>query len=120
MKQRQSALKPPVGQSRDMLSTLRIQAADGHVITFCNVDTRFNDCQGWEVFKNGERVLFNTRVYEQFRGLKSGLMVTVEVCEGRTTTSDKCMLAAAKSLLALLDKYPSFASLAAHPARTDN
>ena len=93
---------------------------DTHVVEFVAVDTRFNDCCNWQVMNGEERVLFSTRMHEQFRDVKSGLMATVEVCEGHPEPSDKRMLAAAKSMLSLLDKYPSFASLAAHPGRIDN
>lgn len=112
--------KPQPGKSPDMLKLLRIQISDTHVVEFDDVDTRFNDCCNWQVMNGEERILFSTRMHEQFRDVKSGLMATVEVCEGRPEPSDKRMLAAAKSMLSLLDKYPSFASLAAHPARIDN
>lgn len=112
--------KPLPGTSRDMLKRLRIQLPDTHVVEFVAVDTRFNDCCNWQVMNGEERVLFSTRMHEQFRDVKSGLMATVEVCEGHPEPSDKRMLAAAKSMLSLLDKYPSFASLAAHPGRIDN
>ncbi|HDS8282045.1 TPA: hypothetical protein RKY22_005632 [Klebsiella michiganensis] len=112
--------KPQPGTSLDMLKLLRIQVSDSCVVEFDNVDTRFNDCSNWQVMKGDERVLFSTRMYEQFRDVKSGLMATVAVCEGRPEPSDERMLAAAKAMLSLLDKYPSFASLAAHPGRIDN
>lgn len=112
--------KPQPGTSQDMLKLLRIQVSETFVVEFDSVDTRFNDCSNWQVMKGEERVLFSTRMYEQFRDVKSGLMATVQVCEGRPEPSDERMLAAAKAMLSLLDKYPSFASLAAHPGRIDN
>ena len=38
-----------VGQSTDIVKLLRIQASDTHVVEFDNVDTRFNDCNNWQV-----------------------------------------------------------------------
>lgn len=38
-----------VGQSTDIVKLLRIQASDSHVVEFDNVDTRFNDCNNWQV-----------------------------------------------------------------------
>ena len=42
-----------VGESRDMVALLRIQATDTHVVEFDNVDTRFNDCTNWQVMEGG-------------------------------------------------------------------
>lgn len=112
--------KKQPGKSPDMLKLLRIQLSDTHVVEFDNVDTRFNDCCNWQVMKGEERVLFSTRMHEQYRDVKSGLMATVEVCENRPQPTDAHMLAAANLTLKLLDAYPSFASLAAHPCRIDN
>lgn len=42
-----------VGESRDMVKLLRIQATDTHVVEFDNVDTRFNDCNNWQVMAEG-------------------------------------------------------------------
>ncbi|WP_318366452.1 hypothetical protein [Enterobacter sp.] len=108
-----------VGQSADILPVLRVSASDDHVIEFCKVDTRFNDCAGWEVRKNGERVYFNTRMYERFSDVKSGVLAAITVCEMYPSAPDSAMLAAAKAMLNVLDKYPSFAALAAHPDRID-
>ena len=38
-----------VGQSTEIVKLLRIQASDTHVVEFDNVDTRFNDCNNWQV-----------------------------------------------------------------------
>jgi hypothetical protein len=73
--------KPQPGTSQDMLKLLRIQVSETFVVEFDSVDTRFNDCSNWQVMKGEERVLFSTRMYEQFRDVKSGLMATVQVCE---------------------------------------
>jgi hypothetical protein len=111
-------IKP--GTSPDLLPLLQIRLSDTHVAEFDKVDTRFNDCCNWQVMEGEELVLFSTRMHEQFRDVKSGLMATVAVCEGHPLPSDARMLAAAKLMLKLLDACPSFASLAAYPARIDN
>jgi hypothetical protein len=100
-----------------MLKLLRIQATDTHVLEFDNVDTRFNDCGNWQVVAKGKRVLFSTRTYEHFADVKSGVLATINVCENRATESDVAMLESAKAMIAVLDRYPSFAALAAHPDR---
>jgi len=114
------AKKTKPGTSPDLLPLLRIRLSDTHVAEFDKVDTRFNDCCNWQVMEGKERILFSTRMHEQFRDVKSGLMATVAVCEGHPLPSDARMLAAANLMLKLLDACPSFASLAAHPARIDN
>ncbi|MGK6886241.1 hypothetical protein ACKU3T_023700 [Enterobacter hormaechei] len=42
-----------VGQSTEIVKLLRIQASDTHVVEFDNVDTRFNDCNNWQVMAGG-------------------------------------------------------------------
>ncbi|WNP36925.1 hypothetical protein RN333_22015 (plasmid) [Enterobacter kobei] len=115
--QSQRTGKKAVGVSRDLMTVLRIQAADDHVIEFFNVDTRFNDCNGWEVRKDGERVYFNTRQYERFSDVKSGVLSVITLCQKYPQDSDSVLLAAAKAMLSVLDSSPSFAALAAHPDR---
>lgn len=114
------AKKTKAGTSPDMLPLLRIRLSETHVVEFDKVDTRFNDCCNWQVMEGEEKVLFSTRMYERFLDVKSGVIATVAVCEGHPLPSDARMLAAANLILKLLDTYPSFASLAAHPARIDN
>ena len=106
-----------VGESSIMLKRLRIRASDTHVIEFDSVDTRFNDCRHWQVMANGERVLFSNRSYERFSDVKAGILATIQVCRGRATSSDSAMLDSAKTMIAVLDAFPSFAALAAHPQR---
>jgi len=106
-----------VGESRDMVKLLRIQATETHLVEFDNVDTRFNDCTNWQVVKGGERILFSTRMHERFSEVKSGVLATISVCENAATASDSAMLESAKALMQVLDGYPSFAALAAHPKR---
>ena len=48
---------------------------------------------------------------------KSGVLATITVCENAATASDSAMLESAKALMKILDGYPSFAALAAHPKR---
>ena len=62
-----------VGQSTEIVKLLRIQASDTHVVEFDNVDTRFNDCNNWQVMAGGKRVLFSNRMYERFSDVKSEL-----------------------------------------------
>ncbi|WP_318391020.1 hypothetical protein [Enterobacter sp.] len=114
--QSQRTDKKTVGVSRDLVAMLRIQAADDHVIEFCNVDTRFNDCSGWAVLKGGERIYFNTRMHERFGDVKAGVIQTISNC---SPGAENVLLAAAKTLLNALDQYPSFVALAAHPDRID-
>lgn len=106
-----------VGQSTDMVKLLRIQASDTHVVEFDNVDTRFNDCNNWQVMAEGERILFSTRMYERYSDMKAGVLATIMVCENRATGADTAMLESAKVMMQVLDGYPSFAALAAHPKR---
>ena len=106
-----------VGQSNDIVKLLRIQASDTHVVEFDNVDTRFNDCNNWQVMAEGKRVLFSIRTYERFSDVKSGIVATISVCENSATVSDTAMLESAKVMMQVLDGYPSFAALAAHPKR---
>lgn len=106
-----------VGQSTVIVKLLRIQASDTHVVEFDNVDTRFNDCNNWQVMAGNNRVLFSRRMYESFSDVKSGIVATVSVCENSTTVSDTAMLEGAKVMMQVLDGYPSFAALAAHPKR---
>jgi len=106
-----------VGESRDMVKLLRIQATDTHVVEFDNVDTRFNDCNNWQVMAEGKRVLFSNRMYERFSDMKSGVLATIAVCENRASAADIAMLESAKAMMKVLDSYPSFAALAAHPKR---
>ncbi|EOC1314892.1 hypothetical protein ACI09C_003988 [Cronobacter turicensis] len=106
-----------VGQSTEIVKLLRIQASDTHVIQFDNVDTRFNDCDNWQVMVGGKRVLFSNRMYERFSDVKSGLLATINVCENSAVETDAAMLEGAKVMMQVLDGYPSFAALAAHPKR---
>ncbi|WP_240771475.1 hypothetical protein [Siccibacter turicensis] len=115
-----SMAKPKPGTSRDMFELVRIQADERHVIEFDKIDTRFNDCTNWQVCVSGERVLFSTRIHERFSDVKSGVLATIAVCEGRSAESDRNMLAAAKAMLAVLDKYPSFGALVKHPGVMKN
>lgn len=115
-----SMAKPKPGTSPDMFELVRIQADDRHVIEFDKIDTRFNDCTNWQVCVNGERVLFSTRIHERFSDVKSGVLATIAVCEGRPTEPDRNMLAAAKAMLVVLDKYPSFGALVKHPGVMKN
>ena len=66
---------------------------------------------------NGERVLFSNRSYERFSDVKAGILATIQVCRGRATSSDSAMLDSAKTMIAVLDAFPSFAALAKHPNR---
>ncbi|HBL5403627.1 TPA: hypothetical protein LR346_004874 [Enterobacter hormaechei] len=100
-----------------MVKLLRIQASDTHVVEFDNVDTRFNDCNNWQVMAGGKRVLFSNRMYERFSDVKSGIVATINVCENSGSVTDKAMLEGAKVMMQVLDGYPSFAALAAHPKR---
>ena len=104
-----------VGQSTDIVKLLRIQASDTHVVEFDNVDTRFNDCNNWQVMAGGKRVLFSNRMYERFSDVKSGIVATINVCENSAGVADAAMLAGAKVMMEGLDGYPSFAALAALP-----
>lgn len=106
-----------VGQSTEIVKLLRIQASDTHVVEFDNVDTRFNDCNNWQVMAGGKRVLFSNRMYERFSDVKSGIVATINVCENSGSVTDKAMLEGAKVMMQVLDGYPSFAALAAHPKR---
>ncbi|ELY6169647.1 hypothetical protein SNO30_004006 [Cronobacter sakazakii] len=106
-----------VGQSTEIVKLLRIQASDTHVIEFDNVDTRFNDCDNWRVVARGKRVLFSTRMHERFSDVKSGLLATINVCENLASETDSAVLDGAKAMMQVLDGYPSFAALAAHPKR---
>ena len=106
-----------VGQSTGMVKLLRIQASDTHVVGFDNVDTRFNDCNNWQVMAGGKCVLFSNRMYERFSEVKSGIVATINVCENSGSVTDKAMLEGAKVMMQVLDGYPSFAALAAHPKR---
>lgn len=106
-----------VGQSTEIVKLLRIQASDTHVVEFDNVDTRFNDCNNWQVMAGDKRVLFSNRMYERFSDVKSGIVATIAVCENCATVSDAAMLEGAKAMMQVLDGYPSFAALAAHPNR---
>ncbi|QEM94277.1 hypothetical protein FEI17_26950 (plasmid) [Kosakonia radicincitans] len=115
MKPSLAATKNAVGQSADMLPLLRIRLPDNWTAEFDRVDTRFNDCCNWQVMNGSDRVLFSTRMYQRFSDMKSGVIATVDVCEGRSSESDKRQAEAGKMLLAVLDKYPSFAALAKHP-----
>lgn len=105
------------GTSPDMLPLLRIRLSENWIAEFDKVDTRFNDCCNWQVMNGSGRVLFSTRMYQRFSDMKSGVIATVDVCEGRSSESDKRQAEAGKRLLAVLDKYPSFAALAKHPDR---
>jgi hypothetical protein len=58
------------------------------VVEFDNVDTRFNDCNNWQVMAGEERVLFSNRMYERFSDVKSGIVATIQVCEGRPEPSE--------------------------------
>lgn len=102
-----------IGVTKDMLPVLRIQASENCLIEFSQVDIRFNDCCGWQVVLNGVRVLFDRREHERFQQLRAGVSATL----ASAAAGDKAMLAGAKALLNLLDQYPSFAALAAHPGR---
>ncbi|ELY4112137.1 hypothetical protein SMY46_003869 [Cronobacter turicensis] len=102
-----------IGVTKDMLPVLRIQASENCLIEFSQVDIRFNDCCGWQVVLDGERVLFDRREHERFQQLRAGVSAILASAEA----GDKTMLAGAKALLNLLDQYPSFATLAAHPDR---
>lgn len=104
-------------QSTEIVKLLRIQASDTHVVEFDNVDTRFNDCNNWQVMAGGKRVLFSNRMYERFSEVKSGIVATINVCENSGSVTDKAMLEGAKVMMQVLDGYPSFAALAAHPKR---
>jgi len=84
-----------VGESRDMVKLLRIQATETHLVEFDNVDARFNDCTNWQVVKGGERILFSTRMHERFSEVKSGVLATITVCENAATASDSAMLESA-------------------------
>lgn len=106
-----------VGVSKEMVKLLRIQATELHVIEFDQVDTRFNDCCSWQVMEGDEKVFFSTRMYERFSDVKSGVLATITVYETYTQASDLKILAAAKSMIAVLDRCASFAALAAHPNR---
>lgn len=117
MKPSTNATRTAVGQSTEMLPLLRIRLSDNWIAEFDNVDTRFNDCCNWQVMNGSGRVLFSTRMYQRFSDMKSGVIATVDVCEGRSSESDKRQAEAGKRLLAVLDKYPSFAALAKHPDR---
>lgn len=115
LKTRQTARK--VGQSSEIVKLLRIQATDTHVVEFDNVDTRFNDCTNWQVMQGSERVLSSNRMCERFSDMKSGVLATISVCENLNSASESAMLEGAKALMKVLDSYPSFAALAAHPKR---
>ena len=65
----------------------------------------------------GKRVLFSNRMYERFSDVKSGIVATINVCENSGSVTDKAMLEGAKIMMQVLDGYPSFAALAAHPKR---
>ncbi|HGD3628689.1 TPA: hypothetical protein ACI4GM_004642 [Enterobacter hormaechei] len=65
----------------------------------------------------GKRVLFSNRMYERFSDVKSGIVATINVCENSGSVTDKAMLEGAKVMMQLLDGYPSFGALAAHPKR---
>ena len=86
-----------VGQSTEIVKLLRIQASDTHVVEFDNVDTRFNDCNNWQVMAGGKRVLFSNRMYERFSDVKSGIVATINVCENSGSVTDKAMLEGAKA-----------------------
>jgi len=105
------------GTSPEMLPLLRIRLSENWTAEFDNVDTRFNDCCNWQVMNGTERVLFSTRMHERFSDMKSGVIATVDVCCGRPSDSDRLQAEAGKTLLAVLDRYPSFAALATHPDR---
>lgn len=49
--------------------------------------------------------------------MKSGIVATINVCENSAGVADAAMLAGAKVMMQVLDGYPSFAALAAHPKR---
>lgn len=83
----------------------------------CESATRFNDCNNWQVMAGGKRVLFSNRMYERFSDVKSGIVATINVCENSGSVTDKAMLEGAKVMMQVLDGYPSFAALAAHPKR---
>jgi len=106
-----------VGQSTEIVKLLRIQASDTHVVEFDNVDTRFNDCNNWQVLAGGKRVLSSNRMNEHFSDVKSGIVATVNVCENSASVADTVMLEGAKVMMQVLDGYPSFAALAVHPKR---
>lgn len=106
-----------VGTSRDMVTLLRIQATNTHVVEFDNVDTRFNDCSNWQVMEGDKRILFSTRTHERFSDIKAGVLATIAVCENRATASDTAMLESAKAMMKVLDACPSFGALVAHPKR---
>lgn len=109
-----------VGESRNMVKLLRIQATDTHVLEFDNVDTRFNDCSNWQVIAGGERVLFSTRMHERFSEMKSGVLATIAGCEKHVTASDIVMLESAKAMMTVLDACGSFVALTTHPKRITN
>lgn len=92
-------------------------APDVESLTLCNPDTRFNDCNNWQVMAGGKRVLCSNRMYERFSDVKSGIVATINVCENSGSVTDKAMLEGAKVMMQVLDGYPSFAALAAHPKR---
>lgn len=71
----------------------------------------------WQVMAGGKRVLFSNRMYERFSDVKSGIVATINVCENSGSVTDKAMLEGAKVMMQVLDGYPSFAALAAHPKR---
>ena len=102
-----------IGVAKDMLHSLCIQVSDICLVEFSHVDIRFNDCCGWQVMLNGERVLFNSREHERFQLLRNGVSVTL----ANTNHTAPELFEGAKALLNLLDQYPSFAALAAHPKR---
>lgn len=112
--------KPQLGKAADVLPLLRIRLSDTCVIEFVEVDIRFNDCRRWQILEGEKAVLFSPRSHEKLHDVRREATIALDVHEKQADDRDTCQSAAARAVLKLLAEYPTFAALAAHPARIDN
>ncbi len=108
--------KPQLGKAADVLPLLRIRLSDTCVIEFVEVDIRFNDCRRWQILEGEKVVLFSPRSHEKLRDVRREATIALDMHEKQAEER----VTAARAVLKLLAEYPTFAALAAHPARTDN
>jgi hypothetical protein len=115
-KEKNQMKKPQLGKAADVLPLLRIRLSDTCVIEFVEVDIRFNDCRRWQILEGEEAVMFSPRSHEKLRDVRREATIALDMHEKQADER----VTAARAVLKLLAEYPTFAALAAHPARTDN